>query len=461
MKDKDFEKKKQSQTDDFTWDDGYEQEETPEASETEDLFEEPRRERLQLIYPDEPVSKKEVPVTEHKRNTKKARRSYKKGLLWALVLLCAVIIAGFIFSDTFREMMKYRTSYTLWEAGDKMDLAAENTRVSGVLDGLILSGGADGISAYDQDQNMVWNVSYKMTNPVLEINGQYAMIVDVGGKHAVVCNNQGQVYTAQTQKTILTGSINAEGWITLISEEALEHDIIVFSKDGAQVLKRVTNGSIDGQPMTAVLSDDCKKLVSAYVAYNSSKLSGRVIFFDLSVSGGTYTDRISANFVYEDTIITDLYLDGDSCAAIGDNLMLGYDISGIPAEKWKKELTNQIGAAAFSDGFYTVIYAEELSHTQETLKNQLVMYNLQGEVLYQKALENPSYLQTFGSHVVYGEGRSYVCVDVKGRSEWFYNALEDVQAFYPVKDGETVLKVSGSSVQLMNIVSAETQEDEE
>lgn len=460
MKDKEFEKKKQSQTDDFTWDEDYGQEEMNETDETEELFEQPKRERLQLIYPDEPVSRKAEPGPTQKKNHKKERRTYKKSLLWALVLLCAVVIVGFIFSDTFEEMLKYRTSYTLWEAGDKMDLAAEDTRVSGVLEDMVLSGGADGISAYDEDQNMLWNISYKMSNPVLELNGRYGLIMDVGGKHAVVCGKDGQVYSAQTQKKILTGSINAKGWITLITEEDLEHDIVVFSNDGTQVLKRVTGGSADGQPMTAVLSDDGQKLVTAYLAYNSSKLSGRVIFFDLTAAGGVYTDRISANFVYEDTIITDLYLNGEQCVAIGDDRMMGYDMSNIPAEKWQKELTNQIDAVALSDSFYTVIYGEELSHTQETMRNELIMYNMQGEVLYQKTLENPSYLQAFGEYVVYGEGRSYVCLDVKGRSQWFYNALEDVQAFYPVKDGEKVLKISGSSVQLMNIVSAETEEEE-
>ena len=43
-------------------------------------------------------------------------------------------------------MFRYNTSYTLWESGDKMDLAAENSRISRTLGGLVLSGGADGLS---------------------------------------------------------------------------------------------------------------------------------------------------------------------------------------------------------------------------------------------------------------------------------------------------------------------------
>ena len=52
-----------------------------------------------------------------------------------------------------------------------------------------------------------------------------------------------------------------------------------------------------------------------------------------------------------------------------------------------------------------------------------------------------------------------MCIDNKGRSRWFYNALEDVEAFDWLTEGKSVLKVSGSSIQTMNVVGAEKAED--
>ena len=71
-------------------------------------------------------------------------------------------------------------------------------------------------------------------------------------------------------------------------------------------------------------------------SYNSNKLVGKVTFFDLTVSGGTFTDRISANFVYPNTIVTDLIISGNKCVAVGDNLMAGYELGGVPQEKWSR-----------------------------------------------------------------------------------------------------------------------------
>lgn len=471
MKNKETEQENQRGAEEFTWEeDTYEERQTTEnreEPEAEDLFAQAseekkteKKERLDLIYPD-PAPKVKKPETEagQRIQSARARKSYKKGLLLALFALCAVVVAGLLISYGFGEMLRHNTSYTLWESGDKMDLAAENSRISGTLGGLVLSGGADGLSAYGEDQSMRWNISYKMSNPALKILGDYALVVDVGGKAVLLCNTEGMVYSAITQYSVLSGTLNTNGWVTVIGEDGLQNEVLVYDTAGTQVLRRVTDSAANGQPMCAVLSEDQKTLVTAYTSYDGSSLTGRVTFFDLSVSGGIYQDRIQANFTYSDLIIAELYLQGSRLVAVGDNRIVGYDISGVPEERWNTQLSNQIRMADYTDGYYAVVYGAELSHMDAGLENMLVLYNMNGEEVYRKQLENPSFLQAVGGQFVYGEGRSYVCIDNKGRSRWFYNALEDVEAFYWLTEGKSVLKVSGSSIQTMNVVGAEKAED--
>ena len=159
MKNKETEQENQRGAEEFTWEeDAYEERQTTEdreEPEAEDLFAQAseekkteKKERLDLIYPD-PAPKAKKPETEagQRIQSARARKSYKKGLLLALFALCAVVVAGLLISYGFGEMLRHNTSYTLWESGDKMDLAAENSRISGTLGGWVLSGGADGLSA--------------------------------------------------------------------------------------------------------------------------------------------------------------------------------------------------------------------------------------------------------------------------------------------------------------------------
>lgn len=108
-----------------------------------------------------------------------------------------------------------------------------------------------GVSAYRADQTLVWNISYTMTNPVMRIAGDYALILDVGGRTVLVCGPEGLIYQASTQYAILNGSVNESGWTTVIGESVLEHEILVYSGTGERVLRRLTKGSTDGQPVTA------------------------------------------------------------------------------------------------------------------------------------------------------------------------------------------------------------------
>ena len=69
-----------------------------------------------------------------------------------------------------------------------------------------------------------------MTSPVVRMASEYALVMDVGGKSAIVCNREGLCYQVVTQYPILTGDINENGWITLIGEDALQHEIRVFKR---------------------------------------------------------------------------------------------------------------------------------------------------------------------------------------------------------------------------------------
>lgn len=469
MNKKQPESKKQSDAD-FSWVDDYEEKPVSkqppaqrmgEESDAEELFAAPsERKKIDLALEDTQEIQEDAPLKERKtlqgkQTRRRTRRSYKRTVLAILAALCVVLMVGLLFSDTFSEMLRHNTAYTLWETEDQWELSDQNTRMSAVLGDLVLSGDGDGLSAYSAPQTLVWNITYQMTNPVVCMASEYALVMDVGGKSAVVCNQEGLCYQVVTQYPILTGDINENGWITLIGEDVLQHEILVYSNEGNQVLRRMTSGASDGQPMAAILNDEGTCLVTAYTAYDSTTLSGRVTFFDLTVSGGTYTDRISANFVYDDTIITDLYIEGNTCIAAGDGRIIGFGLDGTPAEVWNKQLTNQIAAMDFGDGFLGIIFGEALSHEAESFENHLVLYGMDGSELYHTTLENPSFLQAVGDHIIYGEGRSYVCIDTKGRSEWFYNALEDVQAFYPLSDGRRVIRRGGSTLYVMNIVGAE------
>lgn len=64
--------------------------------------------------------------------------------------------------------------------------------------------------------------------------------------------------------------------------------------------------------------------------------------------------------------------------------MAGYELSGVPQEKWSRGLSNQIQAMDVGDAFFAVIYGQALTNTQESLEHKLVVYNMDGMTLTEK-----------------------------------------------------------------------------
>ena len=299
-----------------------------------------------------------------------------------------------------------------------------------------------------------------MNDPQMLRNGDYFAVLDVGERQAVVGNSAGRAYQVQSQYTIVSGFLTARGQLVLMAQNGLSDEILVYGKDGSQVLRRVTHSSRNGKPVQAVLSEDGSVLATAYIVYNGSEMASYITFFDLSAAGGAYTDRISANFYYPDTIFGDLWISGGSCFAVGDNKILRYNISGVPELADTQSLSNQIYLEDHSDSLYAVIFGTDRMMAEDSMKDYLVVYNTSGQEILRRRLENPTYLQVSGERLIYGEGYQYTCLDAKGKEVWHESARQRTLYYGLRPGGRQVIKMAEDGYHLMDILTVEEEKNE-
>ena len=487
-----MEKKNDSR--DFTWvnDDTDNEVYAADGEEAEDLFaaEEPRRQDqpIDLIYPDKSDAEKEE-QDAHFRESREARRRrkqqresrLKKGpgetgsdagdgtdaqdrtvrkepgqgrrfILPAVLLVIAFLAVVALHTDGFGGRLWGDRSQTLAEDSTVSAFQPGQTRYSALLDGVLLSGGSEGITAYNSGHELIWSCPFTMQEPRLLESDSYAAVLSLKGNNAVVCNAEGAVYSITTEFPILTGYLNENGDLAVVTQQGMEQKILVYDVQGTLKLERVTNSAKDGQPMAVALNADSSILATAYTDYSSDVLQARVTFYDLTAAGGTYTDRISANFVYQDLILSDLVIRGKTCLAVGDTRMIGYSLSGTPEQSFEKAWTYKVAAAAYLKDTAAVIFGDELTHEGENLKNMLVLYKLNGEEAARTALENPTWLQTEKGLLIYGEGRTYTCIAGDGSQKWQYSSPVDISDFMITEDGKSVIVLSGQTFHTMNVI---------
>lgn len=91
----------------------------------------------------------------------------------------------------------------------------------------------DGASYIDASGKTVWTQGYEMKTPIINVNGDYAVIADQQGNQAYICNREGCTGVAKTQLPITKAAVSARGVTAAVVEDSTASYVFYFKKDGA------------------------------------------------------------------------------------------------------------------------------------------------------------------------------------------------------------------------------------
>ena len=139
----------------------------------------------------------------------------------------------------------------------------------------------DGASYIDASGKTIWTQSYEMKTPIININGDYAVIADQQGNEMYICNKEGCTGTAKTQLPITKAAVSARGVTAAVVEDSTASYIFYFKKDGESLginIKMLLSG--DGYPVDIALSPDGKQIAMSVVhEKRSAEEQGGVLRF--------------------------------------------------------------------------------------------------------------------------------------------------------------------------------------
>ena len=163
----------------------------------------------------------------------------------------------------------------------------------------------DGASYIDASGKTIWTQSYEMKTPIININGDYAVIADQQGNEMYICNKEGCTGTAKTQLPITKAAVSARGVAAAVVEDSTASYIFYFKKDGESLginIKMLLSG--DGYPVDIALSPDGKQIVMSIMYMKNGALKNKVAFYDFSEIGKNVNNRFIAAFEEEFDLVT-------------------------------------------------------------------------------------------------------------------------------------------------------------
>ena len=280
-----------------------------------------------------------------------------------ILILAAIVTIGVIL------YMKYRTytSYTV-NSVIEMSNSEENTAYYPFGSGY-LKCASDGVT-YFNEERIVWYESYSMTQPVIDICGDYAATASLGQRDVYLYDKSGFINSISLAHDITDIEVSKSGMIAVGTNDGNFSYIEIKDQEGNEILTDKKLFSSSGFLMDLSLSEDGTKLAAIFVTVDKGTLKSKVLFYNLAEREDG-SDIIVGTFdQYESVLLTNVqFMDDGKVCVIGDVAMSIYSFEETPELIYENlEQPWEIQALFFSGNYIGMVVEEQETESAYGIK---------------------------------------------------------------------------------------------
>lgn len=303
-------------------------------------------------------------IIQRKKKTKKI----------IIISIAVILITGLLLGITYNYYINKRYNSYEVEKNYKFKNSGDLSFVS--YKESVIKYSKDGIAALDGSGKELWNGSYDMASPALDICGDYVVAADIGAKKIVVFNGEDSGKEFTTDYPIVQAEVSKQGVVAVLLEEKTANVIRMYNPYDAQntLLAEIPTNIDDGYPVSIDISADGVNVAAVYVSVNNSKIQSRVAFYNFSDVGKNSNFLVGAQN-YDDKLVSEVeYINDTDVCVFGED---GYSIwtnPRQPEQKFEKKYRSTIKSAFYNSKYIGVVLSEENDKTGE-----MEVYDLSGK----------------------------------------------------------------------------------
>ncbi len=298
-------------------------------------------------------------------------REHRLKVLKRTVIMAAVVLVLVAGTGLYMSLRQY-TDYDVRASAERADTKATQFKE---FQGNILKYSNDGAFYTDHNNERIWNQTYEMSNPTIDMCGNYLVIYDKKGNDIYILNNSGLVYSIETNHPIIQVSVASQGTIAVLMDNQSKGLLSLYDKEGNVLVSGAIHGEKGGYPVAIALSDDAIKLGVSILDIKDGTVKSTVAFYNFGSVGENAIDHMVSVNTYEDMFIPELnFVSKDSMIAVADSGILVFEGAQTPTETARVEFTEKVNSVFYNDEYVGII----CDGTEETLKNIIRVYDLNG-----------------------------------------------------------------------------------
>lgn len=300
----------------------------------------------------------------------------QKRMIIILITIACVIVAAGIFALLVNAFINRR--YNSYEVVNSISFKESGSAKYASYQDNILKYSRDGVSVIDGDGKTLWNGSYDMTSPAIDISGKYVAVADIGAKEFVVYNGEDSGVSITTDYPIVQISVAQNGVTAVLLEETSANDIEIYNPydvSSDRLLAQIPTNVDEGYPVCIDISPDGANVAASYVCVSDANIQSRVAFYNFSNVGKNTNFLVGAKN-YDDEMVSEVrYLNNDDICIFGDSGFSVWSNLKKPEQQFHKKFTGSIKSAFCSDKYVGMIFDSKGSEVSYNMK----VYNMSGK----------------------------------------------------------------------------------
>lgn len=312
-------------------------------------------------------------------NYLKMRRRKRIFTIVMIVIILAIVVITY---KVVVEAIGYSNGYSIgWSMGREEGATAKYVEYGNGF----LKYSSDGIAYFGNDMKSIWNQTYTMRNPVVNICGDKIAVADVGGTSICVYDQKGYVNSIDTAMVINQAEVTKNGLIVAVVGDATVNYIVMFNTKGDKVYEIKANLTGDGFPMDIAVTSDGMKLMASFLYVSGESMKTNVVFYNFSEIGQNETERLVGGFNHYNSMIVPevAFLSDKRAIAIGENVLSIYTMGEYPKLATEVAIENKIEKVFYNSDYIGIVTLNE----EGTDSYLLTVYNSNGSKKFTYAFD--------------------------------------------------------------------------
>lgn len=267
-----------------------------------------------------------------------------------IIAVIAVLVIGI-------ELMYALRSFEDYEVRNALDRSSGSTTQYQMFGDSLLEYSNDGITCIGKNNDIIWNQSFEMVLPEVQICGEYLVVYDVAGTKIFILTESGLEKSLEMTAPIQTVCIAEQGTVAVLMKENQESQVKLFDKKGNELANGKFYGDKGGFPIDIALSYDGTKLAVDMVDVTQGKVNTTISFYNFGSVGQSEIDNNVGAYTFEGILVPKIdYVSNSRMIGMGTGKMLVFDGVQKPELTEEIDVGEEIRSFFYNEKYIGIVY---------------------------------------------------------------------------------------------------------